>query len=174
MCTLSICICNRIWCVHWAYATGADAHFEHVQQLLTQKLSACISFPIFQMFIWTDAYDEHVYKELFLRFLRIHIRNLCEQWAYTTGTHACTEHTHQELMCALSIHIRNLWEQWTYASGTYACIDNMWKKLMRLLSIRIGNWCMHWILSVKIMKMAIKFSHSDPFKGTVTWDGFLS
>ncbi len=46
------------------------------------------------------------YAPAFMRMLSIHIRNLCACWACASGTDACTEHTSQELVRALSICIR--------------------------------------------------------------------
>ncbi len=76
-------------------------------------------------------------------------------WVYTSGTDACTEHMHQELMLALIICIRkfchaliiriNSWcVHWAYASGTDACTEHTHQELMPALSIRIRNWCLHW------------------------------
>ncbi len=75
-------------------------------------------------------------------------RYLCVHWAHApiqvpmralstcthSGTYACTEHTHQIPMRALSIPIRYLCVHWAYPSGTY----------MRALSIPIRYLCMHW------------------------------
>ncbi len=68
------------------------------------------------------VYPQQRHKEL-MHMLSMCIRNSCVHIAYTSGTHACTEHTHQELRCALSIlRIRNWCEQWAYASGGYLCV----------------------------------------------------
>ncbi len=59
----------------------------------------------------------------------------CVHWAYASGTYACTDHTHQELMRALSIRISNLSMHWAYASGTEACTESTHQELMRMLSV---------------------------------------
>ncbi len=95
------------------------------------------------------------------------IRNWCTHWACASGTDACTEHIHQQLMHALSIRVMNWCVSWTYATGTdaYASISDAYaqhkrknsklekipskhagrtrKELMRALSVRVRNWYVH-------------------------------
>ncbi len=71
------------WCAPWQNAS--------IPYVCT--VSMYIIFPIFQMFILC-MYPQHVRKEL-MRALIMRVRNLCVQWAYTSGTDACTEHISQ-------------------------------------------------------------------------------
>ncbi len=57
-----------------------------------------------------------------LRPLRLH-------WAYESGTDACTEHTHKELMLTVSIRVRNWCVRWAYGSGTVACTEHTSQEL---------------------------------------------
>jgi hypothetical protein len=98
---------------------------------------------------------------------------LCVRRAYASGSDACSEHKHQELMHSLSIcvssfcvfsnvhfvhpqhmhkelmhmlsmHVRNSFLYWAYASGTRECPELTHQELMCALSIHIRNSCEHW------------------------------
>ncbi len=91
-----------------------------------------------------------------MRALSMCVRNWCVCLAYESGTGACTEHTHQVLMCAqrafplinaehthqelmrtLSIRVRNWCVRWAYKSGTDAYPEHTHQFLTRMLSISI-------------------------------------
>ncbi len=63
-----------------------------------------------------------------MRTLSISIRNWSVRWAYESITGACTEHTRQELMHAVSA-----------VPSKHA--ENMHQELMHTLCIRVRNWC---------------------------------
>ncbi len=60
-------------------------------------------------------------------------------WANASGTDACSEHTHQSVMCALSIRVRNV------CLHCRLCIGYLWINLAKIPSnmpsIRVRNWC---------------------------------
>ncbi len=80
-CTLSKHV--RIWSVQWAYASGTDAHPDHMHQEQMRKLSIRIrNWSVYWAFaLWTNACIKCMY----------------EIWK-APSKHA--EHTHQELMCS--------------------------------------------------------------------------
>jgi hypothetical protein len=100
----------RNWCAPWAYASVPYAHAQHAHQ--------------FSHF----SNIQHAYKEL-MRALSMCVRNWCVRcWAYESGTDAYTEHSRQELICALSA-----------APSKHA--EHTCQDLMCTLSIWIRNWC---------------------------------
>ncbi len=89
-----------------------------------------------------------------MRTLSIRVRNLCVRWAYGSGTDACTEHTSQELIRALSAHMKFEKVSSKHAEHTHqdlmrtlsnehTCQELMHtpKELIRALSVRVRNWC---------------------------------
>ncbi len=91
--TLSIRVRNSRAC--WACASGTDAFAEHTSQELVRALSIRVRVLI------PDR------AQSLQNMLSIRIRNWCAPWAYRSGTDACPEHTHQELMRMLSMRTRN-------------------------------------------------------------------
>ncbi len=91
--TLSIRVRNSRAC--WACASGTDAFAEHTSQELVRALSIRVRV------LMPDR------AQSLQNMLSIRIRNWCAPWAYGSGTDACTEHTHQELMRMLSMRTRN-------------------------------------------------------------------
>ncbi len=123
----------RPLCTRWAYRSGTDAHPERAgqctHQFLTPMLSMRISFPIFQSFI--------------LYTLSMRVRKWCLHWACASGTDACIEHAHQELMRTLSIRVWNWCVHWAYATRQVLTHAQS-AFLQRMRSIRIRNWCVPW------------------------------
>ncbi len=91
--TLSIRVRNS--CACWACASGTDAFAEHTSQELVRALSIRVRV------LMPDT------AQSLQNMLSIRIRNWCAPWAYGSGTNACTEHKHQELMRMLSMRTRN-------------------------------------------------------------------
>ncbi len=81
----------RNWCVHWAYTSGTDVCTEHTRK------DWCVYWAYAS---GTDAYTVSVNP---------HQEQMRAQ-TYASGTDAFTEHTHQELMRALSIRVRNCFD----------------------------------------------------------------
>ncbi len=91
--------------------------------------------------------------------------------------YAFTEHTHRELMRALSIlWIMNLCVLWPYTSGTNAVaehthlflkrtlsisvqISNLERYLHKMLSIRVRNWRVQWAYSLCTYSMRARIRH---------------
>ncbi len=174
----SWCACSDLYAhtEQWAYGSGIDVHPDHTHQFVTCMHSMHISFPIFQISFYipsacapeTDANAELICMER-MRALSLRDRNWCVQWACTSGTNACTEHSpfktcwaymHQELMHTLNIQ-SGTDVPWAFTSGTGSCpehthhflrhvlsisvkITKFEKILSKILRMRGRNWCMHW------------------------------
>ncbi len=127
--------------------------------------------------------------------LRTRARNWCMHWAYASGTDACTEHAHQELMltwanesgtgaCTEHTHQEQMRAQSTapskYAEHTHQELmraqstapskyaEHTHQERMRTLCIRVRNWCVPWAngLGAKILELGFSwFFHHKAFLG---------
>ncbi len=89
------------------------------------------------------------YVPAFMRMLSIRIRNLHAHWACAAGTDACTEHTSQELVRALSI--RGL--QCFKLNGNQTENDRYWQKNNFLLFANCLKMYSFFAFAFKVCKM---------------------
>jgi hypothetical protein len=78
------------------------------------------------------------------------VKNWCVHcWAYESGTNAYTEHSRQELICALSAVLSKHAEH--TCQEHYAYPEHTGQELMHILSIRVRNYSVHWAQSFQNM-----------------------
>jgi hypothetical protein len=127
-----------IWCIFQVLIL--DTLSMDLMHMLSMRLrNSCMHWAYYAS--GTHVCIKHMHQEQICT-LSICIRNSCVQWAYASGTYACTEHTHQKLSM---LRIRNLCVNWAYhASGTYACTEHTHQELMRALSTHVRYLCVNW------------------------------
>ncbi len=153
--TLSVQVRN--WCAcwecvsetNWAYASDP---YTHSQEALQFSLLSNVHF----------VYPQQALKEL-MQKMSMRVRNWCVccwmwvrnwyvGWAEESGTGACTEHMHQELMPSLSTVSSK------HASGTDMCTEHTGQELKRTMSINISFLCIYSAegKKIKIWKFSSK------------------